>query len=149
MSKMSDKHIRKRIALCKALFLAPKEVFERVDGYINTCLDCYIRDKTGYEPNDKFPLDFWPDKEPTTPKPWPPKFEGTNKDPADRAALCKLIFLTPPYMFREIALFYHNCFIGYYKDKTGHKPKDYKTPLDFWINKGPEMVAYLKPWGKQ
>ena len=150
MGKMTEKQIKRRIALCKALFLAPKEIFVKVDGYIDLCLNCYIRDKTGYEPNNKFPLDFWPDKDPLTPPPFPPKGEGINKDATGRAELCKLIFLTPPEMFRNIYSFVSNIFVGYYKEKTGHPPLNY-DPFAFF-NRGPEAAAIVGiagEWGKQ
>ena len=139
MSKMSDKHIKRRITLCKALFLAPRDVFVNVDGYINLCLDCYIRDKTGHMPNDKFPLDFWADKDPLTPPQFPPKIEGENKGPGERAALCKLIFLTPPEMFRKIEGYFRCCLVGYIKEKTGRKHM--VVNLDEWINRGTEQAA--------
>lgn len=148
MGKMTEKQINRRIALCKALFLAPKEIFVRVDGFINICLNTYIEEKTSHRPNEKFPLDFWPDKDPLTPPPFPPKTEGINKDAVGRAELCRLIFLMPPSMFRDLYSFFSNQLVGYYKEKTGRPPVNY-DPLALWINKGPETAAYLKPWGKQ
>ncbi|MBO7430260.1 MAG: hypothetical protein J6U56_04515 [Spirochaetia bacterium] len=148
-AKMSDKHIKRRIALCKALFLAPKEIFIRIDSYINLCLDCHIRDITGHMPNDKFPLDFWADKDPLTPPPWPPKIEGENKGPGERAALCKMLFLMPPRMFRDIERLFNNQLVGYIKEKTGRKHM--LVNLDEWINRGTEkaVIALATERGKQ
>ncbi len=56
--KLTEKQIGRRVALCKALFLAPPEIFTYVDRYIEIALDTYIEQATGERPYYNFPLDF-------------------------------------------------------------------------------------------
>ena len=137
MRKLSEKDAQRRLALCKALFLAPKEILSPLYGYIDIILDCNVRDMTDYLPNENFPLDFWPDREPSTPAPYPPKVDKhLDLDPRERGFLCKVIYLTPPGMFREIERYFNGLIISYIEEKTGKRPNK-KYPLEFWINKGP------------
>lgn len=140
MNKLTEKDRTRRLALCKALFLAPREIFSPLYGYIDVLLDCSIRDQTDYLPGPNFPLDFWTDREPDTPAPYPPKVDRhIDKDPEERAFICKMIYLTPPGMFRDIERYFNGLIISYIEEKTGKKPNK-KYPLEFWISKGPEQT---------
>ncbi len=136
MSRLSEKDIERRAALSKALFLAPVEIFERVDRFIDISIDTHIEQQTGQRPSKNFPLDFW--TEPPTPEdPYKLMDNLKDKDPAARAATCKVLFLAPPSMFRDIERYFTVCLHSFIEDKTGKKPNS-KYPLDFWIKKAPQ-----------
>jgi len=138
--KLSEKDIIRRTALCKALFLAPREIFERVDRFIDISIDTYIENQTGQRPGKQFPLDFWSQQEQDTLPEDPTKIMANleDKDPKGRAYVCRVLFLATPGMFRDIETYFSVCLHSFIKKKTGKKPNS-KYPMDFWVNKGPGL----------
>lgn len=135
MSMMSVKDIRRRAALSKALFLAPAEIFNRMEVFINIAVDTFIEGKTGQRPADNFPLDFWPDKDYIPDDRLPDLNKVSTRDLDGKRALCKMLFLAPPSMFRDIERYFNCLLLSFIEKKTGRKPNK-SFPLDFWINKG-------------
>ena len=136
MKKLPIDRVERRTALCKALFLAPTELFCDVSGFINISINTYIEQATGERPDQNFPLSFMIPKSTPTIQSYPKGWNvGKNKDPEGRAELCKVIFLITASMFRDIERYFYMCLKDFIEEKTGKRPnKDF--PLDFWINKG-------------
>ena len=138
MSRLKDKDIDRRVSLCKALFLAPSDIFSRVDRYIEISIDTFIDHQTGQRPSKNFPLDFWPKngQEPLDEDPTKIMANLTDKDAKDRAALCKVLFLAPASMIRDIERYFAVCLHSFIEDKTGKKPSR-NNPMDLYIHRTP------------
>ena len=136
MSRLAEKDIIRRAALCKALFLAPPEIYKVVDRFIEICVNTHIEQQTGKRPSKNFPLDFWTEQ-PIPEDPYKLMDNLTDKDPAARAATCKVLFLVPARFFRDIERYFEMELKDFIEKKTGKKPNS-KYPLDFWIKKAPQ-----------
>lgn len=136
MTKLPRDRVERRTALCKALYLAPADLFCKVSGFIKISIDTYIEQTTGERPDDNFPLTFMIPKSGPIIRDYPKGWNiGKNRDPEGRAELCKIVFLLPASSFRDIERYFYMCLYDFIKEKTGKRPnKDF--PLDFWINKG-------------